>query len=92
MMEAEAKKEGKNFDIRKEFGPAGTQSAYDNVVERIKQTDDDKIKTGDGLVLNLLHEKANVLSKFGTKQRSEKESLLDGNYDEPTCPHEAQVR
>ena len=92
MLEQVAKEEGREFDVRKQLGPAGVKSAYENVKDRIRQTDDDVIKTGEGLVLNLLHEKASELSKFANKEQTPKQKLLEGNYDEPTEKNEARIR
>lgn len=73
-MKGIAEVDGKPYkDIRANMGPAGVESAYQNVQERIKETDDDKIKTGDGLFLNLIHEKSHELSKFAEKVTTPKE-------------------
>lgn len=80
------------MNVRELLGPAGVESAYENVKERINQADDDKAKSGDGLVINLLHEKAQELSKFATKKETPKSKLMDGNYDEPTEMDEDKIR
>lgn len=53
------------FGVRKDLMTSGTMSAYKNVIERIDQVEDDRVKSGDGLIENLLHEKAQELSRFG---------------------------
>ena len=78
-LEAESNETGKEFnrELKNILEPSGAQSAYENVRTRIEQIDDDQVKTGEGLVLNLLHEKAHELSRFATrKEPTIKEELL----------------
>ena len=50
------------------MGPSGAKSAYENVRGRIAQVDDDQVKSGESLTLNLLHEKAHELSRFASRE------------------------
>jgi hypothetical protein len=75
------------------MGPSGAESAYENVKGRIAQVDDDKVKSGESLTLNLLHEKAHELSRFATREeQTAKEALLEGNFDEPIESNERAIR
>ena len=75
------------------MGPSGAKAAFENVKGRISQIDDDKVHTGESLSLNLLHEKAHELSRFATREEeTAKESLLNGNYDEPSEKNEKAIR
>jgi len=67
-MEGIAAEDGKEYvDLKDDFGPAGVKSAYDNVKTRVLETSNDTLKTGEGLITSLLHEKSHELSRFASK-------------------------
>lgn len=72
--------------------PAGAESAYKSVVERVKTTSQDSLKMGESLIVDILHEKSHDLSRFAKKQSSAVEQLLEGNLTEPSASEKSSRR